>query len=262
MNTVNKKIYLFANWKMYLDYAESVALASALAETVGPVPEHVVMAVFPSALALTAVAEKFSGSAVKVGAQNTYWVSRGGYTGEISANMCQAVGCEYVLVGHSERRHVFGETNHEVRQKIEAALAAGLAPVVCVGETMGERQAGQTRAVLEVQLRSAFEDLDWPAGRPLIVAYEPVWAISKGLSHNEVGIPCTISDAEAANRHIVQCVESLIPAATAAVLYGGSVRENTARDYLASPHVNGILVGAASTTLESWHGIVLAAKTL
>jgi triosephosphate isomerase len=251
---MDKKIYLFANWKMYLDAAESVALASTLKNL--KQPSNVVTAVFPSALAVTGVIEELSGSTIAVGAQNVYFVDKGGVTGEISAAMFAAAGCAYALVGHSERRHLFGETNHEVRQKLEAVLMTKLIPVLCVGETLKERENGQTEEVIETQLRAALTNLVWPDDRELIIAYEPVWAISKGTE--SPGLPC--EPAEAEKMHVIAAafVSALQPRLTPVILFGGSVRPHTVLSYVNEPHIDGALVGAASTKFESWLEIVQA----
>ncbi len=244
------KKYLFANWKMYLDFVQSQDLASALAERVSEFDDHVAMTVFPSALAVASAADIFDGTSVAVGAQNVHWVEKGGSTGEISAPMFKAVGCQYALVGHSERRHLFHETNHEVRQKIEAILAAGMTPVLCVGETESEKRQDKTAEVIEVQLRSALQDISWPEGHELIIAYEPVWAIGTGEA-------CDPIDVERVHELIKKEAEALVNI-TPIMLYGGSVRPENVAEYLKNPNINGVLVGGASTQLESWWKIVKA----
>lgn len=253
-------MYVFANWKMYLDYTESVALASALKNNVKN--SKLQLAVFPSALAFAGVKAELEESAVSVGAQNVYWVDRGGYTGEVSAAMYRGLDARYALVGHSERRHVFGETNHDVRQKLEAILAAGLNPVICVGETLKEREAGKTKDVLEIQLRAALAGLVWPSGMRLIIAYEPVWAISRGVGLEAAVPPCGAAAAEACQSDIVDFAGGLLPGVIPAVLYGGSVRPGTVSDYLTQAHSSGVLVGAAATTLASWQNICAEAERL
>jgi len=179
-----KKKYLFANWKMYLDYDESNILANALANEAKNFSGEISLAVFPGALSLYSAGQALNDVGIGVGAQNVYWVDKGGYTGETSAAMFKAAGCKYALVGHSERRHVFHESNHDTREKIEAVLAAGLIPVLCVGETLNERQEGKAEEIVEIQLRSALHNLVWPENRELIIAYEPVWAIGTGEACN------------------------------------------------------------------------------
>ena len=240
--------YLFANWKMYLDYDESNILANAIAENKKSIPKSVKMAIFPSALALYPVGQVLRDAGISVGAQNTHWVEKGGYTGEISAPMYKLAGCEYALVGHSERRHLFHETNHETRQKIEAILTAGLTPVICVGETLAEREDNKTEEVVEIQLRSALQNLVWPENRELILAYEPVWAIGTGQN-------CDPLEAERMHGLIKKQVVALI-GVNSVVLYGGSVKPENVAEYLNNPNIGGVLVGGASANLESWMGIV------
>ena len=240
----NKKTYLFANWKMYLDYDESNILANALVGEAKNFSKNIKMAVFPSALALYPVGQAMRDAGLAVGAQNVHWVEKGGYTGEISAQMYKAAGCEYALVGHSERRHLFHETNRETRQKLEAILASGLTPVVCVGETLAERENNKTEEALEAQIRAAFQNLAWPKKLELIVAYEPVWAIGTGEN-------CDVSEAARAHELIKKQVAALtgvIPI----ILYGGSVNPKNIAGYLKNPRINGALVGSASVNLESW----------
>lgn len=261
MTVTQKKIYLFANWKMYLDYAESIALANLIKQHRAAVPADCSMVIFPTALALPAVAEIIAPT-VSAGAQNLHWLEKGGSTGEISAGMFKSAGAAYALVGHSERRHLFHETNHDVRQKLEASLAAGLTPVLCVGETLAERDADLAVEVLETQLRSAFTGLSWPASRPLIIAYEPVWAISRGAAPEEAGIHCDESQAEEMHVIIADFVKALVPSVTPIILFGGSVRPNSAGGYLAQEHIDGVLVGAAATKIDSWLGIIAATNKI
>ncbi|MDO8509898.1 MAG: triose-phosphate isomerase [bacterium] len=245
----NGKHYLFANWKMYLDYDESNILANAIVVDNKKISQSVKMVIFPSALSLYNVSGPLKDVGIAVGAQNTYWVDKGGYTGEVSALMYKDAGCEYALVGHSERRHVFHETNHDVREKLDAILGAGMTPVVCVGETVEERKNNQTEEVVEIQLRAAFDKIEWPEGRDLIVAYEPVWAIGTGDN-------CDPIEAEELHKKISGMVSVLVPGVKPIILYGGSVRPNNVSEYLKFDHINGVLVGSASAKLDSWLEIV------
>lgn len=247
MTSSNSRLYFFANWKMYLDHLESLALAEQLKKEASVISKGLELVVFPSALSLAAVSQTLSESGIAVGAQNVYWTDRGGYTGEISSSMAQAVGARYVLIGHSERRHIFKETNHEVRQKLEAALTAGLTPVLCVGETKEEKMSGQTIEVIEAQLRSAYMDLSWPAALKVVVAYEPVWAISTGNACEPVAAGKT-----------AQRIQPAVLALTKRepiVLYGGSVRPNNVKSFVAETHIQGVLVGQASVNYDSWKAI-------
>lgn len=247
---MNKKTYLFANWKMYLDYDESNILANAIADQAKSIPKSVKIAIFPGTLALYPVGQVLQDVGISVGAQNTYWLDKGGYTGEVSAVMYKVAGCEYALVGHSERRHLFGETNHEVRQKVEASLVAGLTPVICVGETEKERQDNKTEEAIEIQIRAAFHNIVWPKDTELIVAYEPVWAIGTGEN-------CDPLEAERMHELIKKQIIALT-GISPIILYGGSVKPENIAEYLKNPNINGVLVGSASANLESWMKIVSA----
>lgn len=250
--TKKEKLYFFANWKMYLNFNESVALAKRLAKAAKDFPEQVEMTVFPGALAIEEVVKELKKSKIAVGAQNVYWVEEGGYTGEISVEMFKRIGCTHSLVGHSERRHIFHETNREVRKKVEAILTDGLTPVLCVGETIEERRAGQTEKVVEIQLRAALGDLKWPKDRHLFIAYEPVWAIGTGLA-------CDADEAERMHKLTQKLAGGLVRGSVEPVfLYGGSVRPENVAEYLVKEPIHGILVGGSSVKIESWLKIVKA----
>ncbi|MCX6782003.1 MAG: triose-phosphate isomerase [Candidatus Magasanikbacteria bacterium] len=244
-----KTIHLFANWKMYLGYDESNILANALIGEVRKMPPAINIALFPSALSLYSIALNLKETDIAVGAQNAYWLDKGGYTGEVSVGMFKEVGCRYVLIGHSERRHVFHETNLEVRKKVEAAFAEKIMPVVCVGETKEERNAGKTEEVVEVQLRAAFEDLNLPSDTRFIIAYEPVWAIGTGDA-------CDPKEAERIHKEIAKITKSLLSDVNFSILYGGSVRAENVADYLAGSHTDGVLIGNASAKLDTFKGIM------
>ena len=249
MSSKNGQFYLFANWKMYLDFDESNILANALAQNTKKFSKNIKMAVFPSALSLYSVGQVLNDIGVAVGAQNLYWVEKGGYTGEISAQMYKAAGCQYALVGHSERRHLFKETNDEVRKKLESALSCGLTPVLCVGETDKQRADNRAQEVVTEQLQTALSGLAWPEGRELIVAYEPVWAIGTGNN-------CIASDAQTMHQFIKKELEKILFKSSPVLLYGGSVRGNNVAEYLSQTDIHGVLVGGASAKLDSWLEIV------
>ncbi len=254
MENAVRPLYVLANWKMYLDYEESLALARSL-QTMSDVPETLRLAVFPSALALAGVQNLLAKTPVRTGAQNIHWVDKGGYTGEISAPMYERLGAAYALVGHSERRHLCGETNHDVRQKMEAALLAGLTPVLCVGETAAEREKGQEVEVVEAQLRAAYTGIVWPADRSIVIAYEPVWAIGTGLA-------CDPEEAGRMHTLIATFARALVSTGEMSVVYGGSVRPENVLGYFRQPQVSGVLIGGASLKPESWDGIMAQIRTL
>ncbi len=243
--------YLFANWKMYLGNEESVALASAIASS-SDISENIKMVVFPSALSFVETTGILAKAGIATGAQNVHWLDKGGYTGEVSAHMYKAVGSQYALVGHSERRHLFHETNHEVRQKVEAIISAGMTPVICVGETEKEKEENKAEEVIEAQVRSVFHNIDWSEDLEIIIAYEPVWAVGTGLA-------CDPLEAERVHELIKKQVMSLVGKAPV-ILYGGSVSATNVADYLKNPNINGVLVGGSSAKQESWMEIVKAAE--
>ena len=233
---------------MYLDYNASNRLAKAITAEAENFSDNITMAIFPSALALYPVGQILGETDIGLGAQNVYWVDKGGYTGEVSAQMYKDVGCQYALVGHSERRHQFNENNDDVRKKIEAVLSVGLTPVLCVGETHQERVDERTEEVVKKQLYKALVDLVWPADRQLILAYEPVWAISKGGA----GVACDQYETARIHRFVKQVIKDLKPEIKPVILYGGSVRPNNVKDFLALDEIDGVLVGGASIKLDSW----------
>jgi len=244
-----KKLYFFANWKMYLDYDESNILANGLAEELKKEKRDYEMAIFPSTLAMSTVAPVLNDLKIGVGIQNGYWIDKGGYTGEISFSMAQSVGCRYALLGHSERRHQFGETNQDVRKKMENILTTQLTPVLCVGETQKERDGGKADEVVEAQLRAAFDGVVWNKDREVLIAYEPVWAIGTGVA-------CDAAEAQRQHNRIKLIVKDLILGVEPKVLYGGSVSPENIKNYLGQEDIDGVLVGGSSTKLDSWLNIL------
>lgn len=229
-----------------MDYQESKDMAEALSKENFD-DSKVKLAVFPTALANKDVSEKLQASQFATGAQDVAWMPKGAYTGAISAHMFKEVGCEYALMGHSERRHIFNETDDDVRKKIEACLDVGLTPVVCIGETKEELADGKREYRLKKQLMKAFADLSLNGGK-IMVAYEPVWAIGTGMA-------CLPADADDIHgwikQELKQYFEQEIP-----VLYGGSVSTENVVSYLAFETVNGVLVGGASAKFDSWTAII------
>ena len=242
-------VYLFANWKMYLNLAESEKLAKEVGKLGKKMPKKIKMAIFPSALAFSTVAKSLKNSVVSVGAQNMHSEDKGGYTGEVSAVMYKTAGAKYALIGHSERRHLFHETNHEVKMKMEAALSNKLIPVLCVGETQKERDDKKAKEVVEIQLRSALDGLKWGKNAQLIVAYEPVWAIGTGKH-------CDPMQAQIMSELVLKMATYLAKDVKITILYGGSVNGDNVDEFIKQPSIRGILVGGASTKLDSWSQIV------
>lgn len=234
--------YFFANWKMYLDYTETAALAEQLLKEKISLA-RTTLAVFPVSIATASVVKAFEGVKIGVGAQNVAWVPKGAYTGAVSALMYKDIGCQYALVGHSERRYIFNETDEAVRKKFEAALDAGLIPVLCVGETMEDREAGKHEYRIKKQLMKVFEGQNFPDSTFFIVAYEPVWAIGSGN-------PC--DSVEAARMHMIIKQElAKYTSVAAPVLYGGSVDEKNVVSYVSLDPIAGVLVGKSSIHADS-----------
>ncbi|MCU0564781.1 MAG: triose-phosphate isomerase [Desulfobacterales bacterium] len=247
----SRKSLIAGNWKMYKTPAEAAAYAAALLPLVAGVADREVM-IAPPYPALSAVADVLKGSSVGLGAQDLFWETEGAFTGQVSPKMLHAVGCRYAIVGHSERRQFFSETDATVNRKTRAALAAGLVPVVCVGESEAEREAGQTFSILDKQLKGGLQGFSANDVGPLVIAYEPVWAIGTGKT-------ATSAQAEEAHRFIRSRVEGLFGAAAAAamrILYGGSVKPDNIAELMAMPDIDGGLVGGASLNPESFAKIV------
>jgi len=247
--SASKKVYLFANWKMYLDYDESNILANALALVSPNFAKNVKLVVFPSALSFYPVAQVLGDVGISSGAQNVYFEDKGGFTGENSAIMYKNAGAKFTLVGHSERRHLFHESNHEVHQKMEAALSFGLTPVLCVGETAKERKTDKAKEVIEIQLRAALDNLNWKSKAKLFIAYEPVWAIGTGNN-------CDPIEAEKMCALIQKIGNALSKDVEVVVLYGGSVNGKNIKEFMKQSSISGVLVGGASAKLDSWLEIV------
>ena len=239
------------NWKMHKTGSQAAADAGDLKERVARASDVEVM-IAPTFTALADVARVLAGSPIALGAQNLHWERQGAFTGEISADMLLDAGCTQVIIGHSERRQFFGETDATVNRKLLAAAAAGLVPVFCIGETEAQRDAGETFSVLDKQVRDGLKDFvfDEPAG--LVVAYEPVWAIGTGKT-------ATREQAQEAHRHIRSLLEALFGESVAdavRILYGGSVKPDNVRALMEMPDVDGALVGGASLDPETFSQLV------
>jgi triosephosphate isomerase len=238
--------------------AESRVLVEQLKLTLSFPLNRVEVVVCPPFPSLEAVGRLLEGSPIRLGAQNMYDRDDGAYTGEVSASMLVAAGCRYVILGHSERRQYFQETDEFINRKVKKALAAGLVPIVCVGETLEEREQGVTERVITKQVGGVLKDLNPEAVRRCIVAYEPVWAIGTGKT-------ATPSEAEDVHRHIRTLVTGLVGAQTAerlVIQYGGSVKPENAGELLSQADIDGALVGGACLKAESFAQIVRAAADL
>jgi triosephosphate isomerase len=238
---------------MNMRHDSAVALAEGIVEAVGHDPD-VDVAVCPPSVYLHAVGDVLAGTSVGLGAQNLYPAQDGAYTGEVNAAMLTDLGCAFVILGHSERRQLMGETDDQVNEKLHAALAGNLTPIVCVGETLEQREAGETERVVEAQIRGSLEGLDEVRAAGLVIAYEPVWAIGTGKT-------ATKDQAEEVHAFIRGLLGTLFGDEVAGqirIQYGGSVKPGNATELLAQPNIDGALVGGASLKKDDFVAIVAA----
>ncbi len=250
-----RRPFIAGNWKMNLNRAEAVALASAIAERSADI-DGVDLAVFPPSVYLDAVGRAVAGSRVAIGAQTMYDQPCGAFTGEISAAMLVDLGCRYVILGHSERRHILGETNEDVNKSTLAALAAGLVPIVCVGELLAEREAGRTRDVIRGQFEGSLGTLSAEQIFHVVLAYEPVWAIGTG----KVATPGQAEEVHTDLRKVLADRYNDTVAQAVRIQYGGSVKASNAAELLAQDNVDGALVGGASLIADEFLGIVAGVR--
>jgi triosephosphate isomerase len=248
--TRTRRPFFCGNWKLFGSIAESVALATEVRNGVATLRE-VDVVVSPSFTALATVAKRLEDGPVAVAAQDCFWESKGAFTGQVSPGQIADAGCKYVILGHSERRQLFGELDAAVNLKARAALRAGLAPIICVGETLAERDANETLGRVQAQLDAALADLSDADLERVIIAYEPVWAIGTGRN-------ATPAQAEEVHRFIRTRVAARAPALAPRmrILYGGSVKPDNIRALMAEEDVDGGLVGGASLSAESFIRIV------
>ena len=245
------------NWKMNKNIVESVSLVKELKDFVRGI-EGVDIVVCPPFTSLWVVKEIINGTNIHLGAQNMYWETKGAFTGETSPPMLKDVGCEYVILGHSERRQYFKETSEEVARKTEAALSVNLTPIVCVGENLKERESGKTESIIEQEIKALFSKLDSTLTGRIIVAYEPIWAIGTGRSSSP-------QDANLIIKFIRELFSSKYGSKIAErirILYGGSVNPKNIDEFVNESDIDGALVGGASLNTLSFSQIVKAAKIL
>jgi triosephosphate isomerase len=246
---MTRRLIIAANWKMHHGPRAARGFVDRFLELVPPREERELW-IFPPAASLTAVAEAARTRAdVKPGAQNIYWEPKGAFTGEQSVPIIREAGARGALVGHSERRHVFGESDEDTRRKVRAVLDGGLTPMLCVGEKLEERDAGRTEDVVRRQLRAALAELDADHLGRIAIAYEPVWAIGTGRN-------ATPRDAASVHGVIRAELAALGSAGRVPVLYGGSVNLGNALSLLAEEEIDGVLVGGASLEADSWAELV------
>ncbi len=252
-----RRLIIGGNWKMHKTPSEAVrAVKSLRVKLVNIVNTEVV--VCPPFVDLVPVSELLRETRMALGAQNMFWEDQGAYTGEISADMLKDAGCRYVILGHSERRHVFGETDEQINRKLRQAVNKGLVPIFCVGELLQERRAGQTQEVVGRQVREGLEGVSLSDPQSLVIAYEPVWAIGTGEN-------ATPEQAQEVHRFIRRLISELYGSVLAdeiRIQYGGSVKPNNAGDLLSQPDVDGALVGGASLDPDSFSRIIKAAEEI
>lgn len=249
-----RKPIIAGNWKMHMLRAEATELASALVTSVGQ-RHDVDVVLCPTFTALGAVADAIKGSRIGLGAQNCHFEEKGAFTGEISVPMLKDAGCQYVIVGHSERRQYFGETDAGINRKAQAIYKHGLTPIICVGETLDQREGGKMEEVVSTQVRGCLDGLEAEKVAASVIAYEPVWAIGTGKTATEQDV-ATIH--AMIRRALVERYGDA--GAKIAILYGGSVKAANAASLLAVAEVGGALVGGASLKAEEFLSIARAAR--
>ncbi|MBR4172667.1 MAG: triose-phosphate isomerase [Kiritimatiellae bacterium] len=241
------------NWKMNKLPSEAAALIDGIKDLVKDV-QGVEVVVCPPFTDLKDAAAAVKGSNVALGAQNVAWAESGAFTGEISAGMLKDLGVEYVIIGHSERRQYFGETDETVNRRLKAALAAGLKPIVCVGEKLEEREAGQMPAVIEKQVKEGFADLSPEELAKIVIAYEPVWAIGTG----KTATPKEAQEVHALIRRLLAEIANAEVATSVRIQYGGSMKPANAKELMDQPDIDGGLIGGAALKADSFADIVKA----
>src|SRR5215467_5422672 len=247
--------FIAGNWKMFKTVRQTVAFVTDLRAAVTDIA-GVEIVVAPPFTAVHAAAEALRDSNIGVSAQDLYWEKEGAFTGEVSAEMIKEAGAQYVIIGHSERRRLFGETDVMVNRKVTAAMATGLTPIMCIGETLEERERNETLAILDRQLKGGLDGVSSERVGAIVIAYEPVWAIGTGRN-------ATAAQAEEAHAHIRARLKQWFGADTAdrcRVIYGGSVKPDNIRELIAEPDVDGALVGGASLEARSFRDIVVRSR--
>jgi triosephosphate isomerase (TIM) len=250
---MSRKLFIAANWKMNTSSASSAALAGELVKLMGQT-EKVDLAVCPPFVYLPGVAKALAGSRIALGGQNMFYDNDGAFTGEISTAMLKDVGCRYVILGHSERRHVIGESDELINRKVLKALADGLLPIFCVGELLEERKSGHTEDVVRRQVKLGLEGVGRGEMTKVTIAYEPVWAIGTGVTAS----PEQAQEVHAMIRGLLAATYDRATAEAIRIQYGGSVKASNAAELLRQPDIDGALVGGASLKAAEFGGIVKA----
>jgi triosephosphate isomerase len=249
---VGRLPFIAGNWKMNKTVGEACDLVRELKATISGIEEKVEVAIAPPFTALYAVRKELGGSPIRLAAQNLYWEEKGAFTGEVSPLMLKEVGCDYIIIGHSERRQFFGETDETVNRRIKAALPQGLKVIFCIGETLKEREEGKTFSVIERQIEGGLKGLGDKEIGDIVFAYEPVWAIGTGKT-------ATPEQAEEVHRFIREKLGKLYSRKVSEdirIQYGGSVTPENIKGLMNQPNIDGALVGGASLKAESFSKIV------
>ena len=249
---MSRKPIIAGNWKMHLLVSEGETLVKELITGLDGGLEDVDVVVAPPFTSLFPISKLLIGTSIGLAAQNLHWETFGAFTGEVSAKMLHDVGCRYIIIGHSERRQFFGETNETVNKRLKAVLAEGLIPIVCVGEILEERKSGRTWEVVEKQLRQGLDGIARDEAAGLIIAYEPVWAIGTG----ETATPDQAQEVHAQIRGLLKDLYDDGIAQGVRIQYGGSVKPDNVKELMGQPDLDGALVGGASLKAESFINIV------
>lgn len=242
------------NWKMHMDLTGTIDLISGIKSGLGKTSNNCTVIVCPPFTSLETASTLLKNSDIKLGAQNMHFEESGAFTGEISASMIKATGAGYVILGHSERRTIFGENNAMINKKIHKALNSGLLPIFCIGETLEEREKGVTFSVVESQIKEGLVGVDENSLTKIIVAYEPVWAIGTGKTAS----PAQAQEVHAYIRGVIKSMYSQKAAENIVIQYGGSVKPDNAKELLSQPDIDGALVGGACLKADSFVGIIAA----
>jgi triosephosphate isomerase len=252
-----RKIVVCGNWKMNKTVAESVELAKEIVEAVKDI-KNVTVAIAPTFLATAKVADVVKGSNVKLAVQDIHWENQGAYTGKVSVDMVKDLGVEMVILGHSEQRQYFGETDETVNKKVKKVMAAGLTPIICIGETLAEREGGKLEEVLRTQTAGAYAGLTAEEALNTVVAYEPVWAIGTGVVASDE----QAQDTQAFVRSVLKDLYSSEVAESISIQYGGSMKPDNAEGLLNQKDIDGGLIGGAALKAESFLGIILPGEKI
>ncbi|MCE5335396.1 MAG: triose-phosphate isomerase [Desulfobacteraceae bacterium] len=247
----SRKPLVAANWKMHKTPGDTVSFMDSIQKETGPCEDREVV-IAPPFTALAAAKQVLKQRGYKISAQNCHWEEKGAFTGEIAPVMLRDIGCEYVLVGHSERRHIFGETDEMIRKKAASVFKAGMVPIVCVGEVLDEREAGKTFDVVGAQVSEALNGLSATQAEKIVIAYEPVWAIGTGRT----ATPQQAQEVHAFIRERIGAIYDKEVANRVRILYGGSVKPDNVDALMSEPDIDGTLVGGASLEVSSFKRLI------